>query len=55
MVAWLIDSHIVNDSGEAVEYGRALLRGRIIRHVKEEHDFHDIHYFYQFIEDTVPS
>lgn len=51
MVAWLMDANIVHDSGEAVEYGRALIRGQVIRHVKGEHDFHDIHYFYQFFAD----
>ncbi|XP_052804651.1 integral membrane protein GPR155-like [Mya arenaria] len=48
---WLQEVGLVHTRGEAVSYGRTLLRGRVICHVTEEHDFHDMPYFYRFLEE----
>lgn len=51
MCDWLIEVGLVHDRGEAVKYGRTLLIGRVIAHVKNEHHFHDLPYFYFFLDD----
>ncbi|XP_048753740.2 integral membrane protein GPR155-like isoform X3 [Ostrea edulis] len=48
---WLTKVGLVHDRGEAVKYGRTLLIGRVIAHVKNEHHFHDLPYFYSFLDD----
>lgn len=48
---WLTEVGLVHDRGEAVKYGRTLLIGRVIAHVKNEHHFHDLPYFYFFLDD----
>ena len=52
MVLWLTDEGIAEDHAAAVEYARTLLRGRVIQHVHQEHDFHDLGYFYEFCDDA---
>lgn len=47
---WLMEAGLVQDRGEALSYGRKLLLGSVIRHVKNEHHFHDMPYFYTFVE-----
>nr|XP_022307078.1 integral membrane protein GPR155-like isoform X2 [Crassostrea virginica] len=51
MCDWLTEVGLVHDRGEAVKYGRTLLIGRVIAHVKNEHHFHDLPYFYFFLDD----
>ena len=51
MCDWLLEVGLSHDRGEAIEYGRTLVIGHITRHVTNEHHFHDMPYFYQFIED----
>ncbi|XP_061186122.1 lysosomal cholesterol signaling protein-like isoform X2 [Saccostrea echinata] len=51
MCDWLLEVGLVHDRGEAVNYGRTLLIGRVIAHVKNEHHFHDLSYFYCFLDD----
>lgn len=51
MCDWLIEVGLCRDRNEAVVYGRTLLRGQVISHVTSEHDFHDMPYFYKFLED----
>lgn len=48
MVDWLIEQGIAASREEGVEYGHALMMGRVLAHVTEEHYFHDTGYFYQF-------
>ncbi|WAQ93908.1 GP155-like protein [Mya arenaria] len=45
---WLQEVGLVHTRGEAVSYGRTLLRGRVICHVTEEHDFHDMPNYFNF-------
>eukprot|EP00118_Oscarella_pearsei_P014140 m.119292 g.119292 ORF g.119292 m.119292 type:complete len:854 (+) comp37687_c0_seq2:132-2693(+) len=52
LVAWLTDEGIAEDQAAAVDYGRTLLRGRVLKHVHDEHDFHDLGYFYEFCDDA---
>lgn len=47
-VDWLIESELVTDREEAVEFGNILLQGRVIEHCLGEHFFQDSPYFYQF-------
>lgn len=51
MCDWLIEVGLAHDRTEAIEYGRTLLTGHMISHVTNEHHFHDLPYFYHFIED----
>ena len=51
MCDWLEEVGLAHDRGDAVAYGRTLLIGRVISHVKREHHFHDMNYFYKFIDD----
>ena len=48
---WLIKVGLCHDKAEAINYGRTLLIGQIICHVANEHHFHDMPYFYRFMED----
>lgn len=47
---WMIEVGLCRDRGEAVSYGQKLLKGQVISHVMEEHDFHDMPYFYRFLD-----
>ena len=51
-VDWLIEVGLANDREDAVEYGRTLLRGQVIEYVTREHHFHDLDYFYRFVENN---
>lgn len=51
MCDWLLEVGLSHDRGEAVEYGRALVTGKVVQHVSKEHHFHDLPYFYHFVED----
>ena len=51
MCDWLLEVGLSHDRGEAIEYGRTLVIGHITRHVTNEHHFHDLPYFYQFMDD----
>ncbi len=53
---WLIKSGLCRDRGECTAYGRRLVMGRVISHVTGEHHFHDLPYFYKFLdpEDYAP-
>ncbi|KAK3108383.1 hypothetical protein FSP39_006715 [Pinctada imbricata] len=50
MCDWLIEVGLAHDRGEAVAYGKTLLIGQIICHVTKEHNFHDMPYFYKFVD-----
>lgn len=49
LVDWLLEQDLVASREEGVEYGHALMLGRVLTHVVEEHYFHDSGYFYQFV------
>jgi hypothetical protein len=51
LVDWLMVVGLARDRSEAVKYGRHLLTGRVIRHVKNLHHFHDQAFFYTFQSD----
>ncbi|XP_071102549.1 lysosomal cholesterol signaling protein-like isoform X1 [Haliotis cracherodii] len=53
---WLMKAGVCRDRGECVTYGRQLVLGRCIAHVTGEHHFHDLPYFYKFLntEEYVP-
>ncbi|XP_067650472.1 lysosomal cholesterol signaling protein-like isoform X2 [Haliotis asinina] len=53
---WLIKAGLCRDRGECITYGRNLVLGRSISHVTGEHHFHDLPYFYKFLntDDYVP-
>ncbi|CAL8138044.1 unnamed protein product [Orchesella dallaii] len=48
MVDWLLLVGLAKDRAEAIKYGRHLLTGRVIRHIKNLHHFHDQSFFYTF-------
>ena len=48
LVDWLLIRNLVATRQEGVSYGNALLLGRVIEHVHNEHYFHDASFFYQF-------
>ena len=47
LVNWLLIKQLVNSREDGVNYGDILLRGQVIEHVFQEHNFHDENYFYQ--------
>ena len=49
LVDWLILVGLAHDRSQGVRYGRHLLAGRIIRHISNDHHFHDQPYFYTFL------
>ena len=49
LVDWLLKAGLVSDRGEATVYGRNLVLGRVVSHVSGEHHFHDLPYFYKFV------
>ncbi|XP_045108836.1 integral membrane protein GPR155-like isoform X2 [Portunus trituberculatus] len=48
LVDWLILVGLASDRTEAVKYGRRLLQGGIICHLRRQHHFHDQALFYSF-------
>jgi len=48
LVDWLILVGLAKDRNDAVKYGKHLLAGRVIRHIKNLHHFHDQSFFYNF-------
>lgn len=50
MCNWLIEVGLARDRSEAVTYAQSLLIGQVLRHVTNEHHFHDMPYFYQFTD-----
>ncbi|XP_046463583.1 integral membrane protein GPR155-like isoform X1 [Daphnia pulex] len=49
LVNWLIMVGLARDRLEAQRYGRHLVDGRVIKHIKSEYHFHDQPYFYTFL------
>ncbi len=49
LVNWLIMVGLARDRLEAERYGRHLVDGRVIKHIKNEYHFHDQPYFYTFL------
>ena len=49
LVDWLVRRGLAPDRTEAATYGRRLLDGRVIRHLRQQHHFHDQHLFYQLV------
>ncbi|KAG1692026.1 Integral membrane protein GPR155 [Nymphon striatum] len=52
LVSWLVKVGLAKDRVEAINYGRALLNGRIIKHFEEKFHFQDALYFYVFISNS---
>ncbi|XP_021950434.1 integral membrane protein GPR155 isoform X2 [Folsomia candida] len=48
LVDWLLMVGLARDRIEAIKYGKHLLNGRVIRHIKNLHPFHDQPFFYTF-------
>lgn len=49
-VDWLVTKRLAMSRNDAVGYGQALLDGRVLAHVMEEHNFYDEPYFYKFLD-----
>jgi len=49
LVDWLMLVGLARDRSEGVKYGRHLINGRVMRHVKDLHHFHDQPAFYTFL------
>ncbi|XP_037076337.1 LOW QUALITY PROTEIN: integral membrane protein GPR155-like [Pollicipes pollicipes] len=47
LVDWLMRRGLAPDRTEATKYGRRLVDGRVVRHLRQQHHFHDRHLFYQ--------
>ncbi|XP_033763024.1 LOW QUALITY PROTEIN: integral membrane protein GPR155-like [Pecten maximus] len=50
MCNWLLEVGLARDRSEAVTYAQSLLIGQVLQHVSKEHHFHDMPYFYRFLE-----
>lgn len=50
MVDWLLEVGLARDRVDGVEYGRQLVKGRVIRHVANHLDFYDDCFLYTFKE-----
>lgn len=48
LIDWLMLVGLARDREEGVKYGKHLLNGRVIRHIKNLHYFHDQPFFYTF-------
>ena len=48
LVNWLIFKELAKTRAQAVEFGRNLVRGGLLHHVRCEHHFHDSSFFYRF-------
>lgn len=48
LVDWLLLVGLARDRSEAIKYGKHLVNGRVIRHIKDLHHFHDQPFFYTF-------
>jgi predicted permease len=48
-VDWMLDKGLADTRDDAVSYGQTLMNGRILAHVKCEHNFHDENYYYEFL------
>ena len=48
---WLTEVGLTPDREEALTYGKQLLEGQVIEHVKRQQHFHDLPYIYRFNED----
>ena len=47
-VDWLIEADLVSNRQDGVNYGRNLVRGRVVRHVDDYLDFYDDNFLYAF-------
>lgn len=56
-VDWLIMVGLAHDRSEALRYGRHLVDGRVMRHIRNEYHFHDQPFFYTFqpVDSTVST
>ncbi|XP_013387380.1 integral membrane protein GPR155 isoform X4 [Lingula anatina] len=50
LVKWLLEVGLAIDTLDAVAYGQKLVLGRVIVHVKAEHNFYNLPYFYKFTD-----
>ncbi|KAK3274694.1 hypothetical protein CYMTET_17132, partial [Cymbomonas tetramitiformis] len=48
LVRWMVQAGYADSRDAAVALGQKLLSLGLIRHVEEEHQFYDKHYFYEF-------
>jgi hypothetical protein len=48
LVDWLLEVGLARDRSGGVEYGRSLIKGRVIRHVDNHLDFYDDAFLYTF-------
>ena len=55
MVEWLLRRGLAADRTEAIKYGRRLVDGRVVRHLRQQHHFHDRHLFYQLVNGGRPT
>ena len=49
LVDWLLRRGLAADRTEAVKYGRRLVEGRVVRHLRQQHHFHDRGLFSQLV------
>ncbi|XP_060070719.1 integral membrane protein GPR155-like [Ylistrum balloti] len=50
MCDWLIEVGLAQDRSDAVTYAQSLLIGQVLQHVTKEHHFHDMPYYYRFLD-----
>lgn len=55
LVTWLVDQQVASTRAEAVEFGRDLVRLRVLSHVCNDHDFKDELLFYHFAWDQLEA
>ena len=55
LVAWLLERGLVLSRQDGQQFGRHLLRGRVIRHIDNHLDFYDGHYIYTFLPEQRPQ
>uniref|UniRef100_A0A8C5CC54 G protein-coupled receptor 155 n=1 Tax=Gadus morhua TaxID=8049 RepID=A0A8C5CC54_GADMO len=50
LVAWLQQTGLAQDRGEATLYGARLQQGGVLQHLRQEHDFQDSNFYYRFTD-----
>ena len=48
LIDWLIEADLVSNRQDGVNYGRNLIKGRVLRHVDNYLDFYDDNFLYTF-------
>lgn len=52
LIDWLIEADLVSNRQDGVNYGRHLIKGRVLRHVDSYLDFYDDNFLYTFARNT---